>query len=114
MAASIRSRRIAELQARAKRTDIFWHNRKYALLALTGTQRLGEKTIMWTQRLINECRDQYQDADIHKDLDLIQERLDRQRELLKRRIERKNAEQEEVEEEPISRPAAPGEDVWDQ
>jgi hypothetical protein len=96
MATSLRSRRIAELQARAKRTDILWMHRRNALHCLTGVQRLGEKTIAWCQRLINSMRDQYSDLEVQKEIDALQERLDRQRELLKRRLSRDEAKEEET------------------
>ena len=120
MACSIRSKRIKELQARAKRTDIAWPPRKYAMLALTGVARLGEKTQSWVQRWINDARDFYQDSglsyldEINRDLDEIQARLDRQRYLLKKRQAREER-NEEAAATPTPLPApTPGEDVWDQ
>jgi len=114
MAASIRSRRISELQNRAKRTDILWMHRRNALHCLLGIRQLGEKTQLWCQRLIYAMREQYDDIEIHKELDGLQERLDRQKELLKRRLGRKEAEEQE---EPVAKPSlvlAPGEkDIWD-
>ena len=95
MAASIRSRRIAELQSRAKRTDILWMHRRNALHCLTGVRSLGEKTQMWIQRLIYSMREQYIDIEIQRELDDLQTRLDRQKELLKRRLSREEQEVQE-------------------
>lgn len=92
MAASIRSRRISELQARAKRTDILFVHRFNAFYCLTGVQRLGEKTQLWCQRLLYSMRDQYQGPEEQRQLDVLQERLDHQKELLRRRLARKEAE----------------------
>lgn len=90
MAESIRSRRINELKKRASRTDIHWINRRLALQCLLGVRQLGEKTQAWCQRLIYAMRDQYAgDLVIQTEIDTLQERLDKQRELLKRRLARK-------------------------
>lgn len=96
MAASIRSRRIAELQARAKRSDILFVHRYNSLFCLTGITRLGEKTQLWCQRLLYSMRDQYPGIEEQQQLDILQDRLDRQKDLLKRRLDRKaEAEQQE-------------------
>jgi hypothetical protein len=92
MAKSLRSKRIAELQARAKRSDILWMHRRNALHCLTGVQKLGEKTQLWCQRLIYAMREQYDDIEIQRELDELQARLDHQKELLKRRLSREEKE----------------------
>ena len=94
MATSLRSRRIAEQQARAKRTGILWMHRRNALHCLTGIERLGEKTIVWTQKLLDACRDQYTDIETLTEIDALQQRLDHQKELLRRRINRDGAAKE--------------------
>jgi hypothetical protein len=65
-----------------------WMNRRNALHCLTGIHRLGEKTQMWCQRLIYAMREQYTDIETQKEIDALQERLDRQKELLKKRLAR--------------------------
>jgi hypothetical protein len=120
MATSIRSRRISELQGRAKRTDILWMNRRNALHCLTGIHRLGEKTQVWCQRLIYSMREQYSDLETQKELDVLQERLDHQKELLKKRLARKggkesgqNTKRALVPEAPASSPLALWQEILD-
>jgi hypothetical protein len=63
-------------------------HRRNALHCLSGIQRLGEKTQMWVQRMIDSCRDQYSDLEVQKEIDALQDRLDRQKGLLKKRLAR--------------------------
>jgi hypothetical protein len=91
-------------------------HRRNALHCLTGVQRLGEKTQMWCQRLIYAMREQYSDIDIQRELDDLQERLDRQKELLKRRLSRQESKEqaEQAEQTKKKYPEAPdpSEEVW--
>ncbi len=85
MPATIRNRRIGELKRRAAKVNLEFHNRFNSLHCLTGTRQLGEKTQFWTQKLIFAMRDQYPGLEEQKQLDVLQERLDRQRDLLVKR-----------------------------
>ena len=114
MATSIRSRRIGELQGRAKRTDILWMNRRNALHCLTGIHRLGEKTQSWCQRLIYSMREQYSDLETQKEIDALQDRLDRQKDLLKKRLARDTAKDrdQKTKSTPVPAPVSSPVELW--
>jgi hypothetical protein len=119
MATSIRSRRIKEMQSRAARKDILFMHRFNAMFCLLGVRQLGEKTQLWCQRLLYSMRDDYQAVEEQKRLDVLQEKLDRQKELLKRRLSREEQELQEQRKKktepnlPSAAPASGEKDVWD-
>lgn len=71
-------------------------HRRNAAYCLLGIRRLGEKTQLSAQKILNQMRDQYEeDMEIQKQIDELQERLDRQRDLMKRRLANKEVNTEE-------------------
>jgi hypothetical protein len=53
---------------------------------LSAVRKLGEKTQLRVQKLLNDMRSQYDDLEIQKQIDELQEKLDRQRDAMKRHL----------------------------
>ena len=113
MPVSLRARRIKQNYERAAKTEnILWINRRNAFWALLCIGRLGEKTQLKCQKLIDQMRAQYTDLDTQREIDELQEKLNRQRDAMKRRLakvdaEPKNNKRTKIEEKPDPKPPTP-------
>lgn len=92
MPKSLRAQRIQNCFNRATKTEILFMHRRNAVWALLNIGRLGEKTQSKIQKLLDHMRLHYDDLETQKQIDELQEKLDRQRDAMKRRLAKKTVE----------------------